>query len=163
MAGYSFDVVSKVDRQEVDNALNQTTKELRQRFDFRGTDADIAWAGELAVTLRANSEERVKAALDVFETKLIKRGVSLKAMENSDPRASGKEFRIEVVFAAGLSSEQAKKVAALIRSDGPKSVKAQVQGDEVRVTGKSKDDLQQAITILKAADLDFPLQFVNYR
>lgn len=163
MAGdSSFDVVSKVDRQEVDNALNQAAKEISQRYDFKGVDASIAWTGE-SVVMKANSEERVKAVLDVFETKLVKRGVSLKALEAADPKPSGKEYRIDASLKQGLSQENAKKIAKLIRDEGPKSVKSQITGDELRVTSKSRDDLQAVIALLKGADLDVALQFVNYR
>jgi cyclic-di-GMP-binding protein len=163
MAESSFDVVSKVDRQEVDNALNQAGKELTQRFDFKGTGATIEWSGEWGVVISANSEERAKAALDVFQTKLVKRGVSLKALETGEPKASGKEYRISGTFENGLSSENARKVAKIIRDEGPKGVKAQVQGDELRVSSKSRDDLQEVISLLKSQDLDVALQFVNYR
>ncbi|MCB0918989.1 MAG: YajQ family cyclic di-GMP-binding protein [Actinobacteria bacterium] len=163
MALSSFDVVSTLDRQEADNALNQAAKELRQRYDFKNTGAEIEWRGELNVRLRANSEERAKAALDVFETKLVKRGISLKALEAGDPQQSGKEYLIDCTFSNGLSSEQAKKVGKLIRDEGPKGVKPQIQGDEVRVTSKSRDDLQDTIALLKAADVDFAMQFVNFR
>ena len=163
MAGESsFDVVSKVDRQEVDNALNQAAKEVSQRYDFKGTDASIAWSGE-RILMRANSEDRVKAVLDVFQTKLVKRGVSLKALDAADPRPSGKEYRIEADLKEGLTQENAKKIGKLIRDEGPKSVKAQITGDELRVTSKSRDDLQAVIALLKGADLDIALQFVNYR
>ena len=163
MAGdSSFDVVSKVDRQEVDNALNQAAKEISQRYDFKGVDASIAWSGE-TILMRANSEERVKAVLDVFQTKLIKRGVSLKALDDGDPKPSGKEYRIEATLKEGLSQENAKKVAKIIREQGPKAIKASITGDELRVTSKSRDDLQAVIALLKDADLDVALQFVNYR
>jgi uncharacterized protein YajQ (UPF0234 family) len=158
----SFDVVSKVDRQEVDNALNQAAKEISQRYDFKGVDASIAWSGE-TIVLRANSEERVKAVLDVFQTKLIKRGVSLKALDAGEPKASGKEYRLEATLKEGLSQENAKKVSKVIREEGPKGVKAQITGDELRVSAKSRDDLQAVIALLKDADLDVALQFVNYR
>jgi uncharacterized protein YajQ (UPF0234 family) len=158
----SFDVVSKVDRQEVDNALNQAAKEISQRYDFKGVDASIAWSGE-TILMRASSEERVKAVLDVFQTKLIKRGVSLKALDDGDPKPSGKEYRIEATLKEGLSQENAKKVAKIIREQGPKAIKAQITGDELRVTSKSRDDLQAVIALLKDADLDVALQFVNYR
>ena len=158
----SFDVVSKVDHQEVDNALNQAAKEISQRYDFKGTDASIAWSGE-AIRMSANSEDRVKAVLDVFQTKLIKRGVSLKALDAGEPKASGKEYRIDAALKEGLSQENAKKVTKLVREEGPKGVKTQVTGDEVRVSGKSRDDLQAVIALLKDADLDFAVQFVNYR
>ncbi len=163
MAGESsFDVVSKVDRQEVDNALNQAAKEISQRYDFKGVDASIAWSGE-TIVMRANSEERVKAVLDVFQTKLIKRQVSLKALDAGEPKASGKEYRLEATLKEGLSQENAKKVSKIIREQGPKTVKAQITGDELRVTSKNRDDLQAVIALLKDADLDVALQFVNYR
>jgi cyclic-di-GMP-binding protein len=158
----SFDVVSKVDRQEVDNALNQAAKEISQRYDFKGVDASIAWSGD-AILMRANSEERVKAVLDVFQTKLIKRGVSLKALDSGDPKPSGKEYRIEASLKEGLSQDDAKKISKIIREQGPKAVKAQITGDELRVSSKSRDDLQAVIALLKGADLDVALQFVNYR
>ena len=161
----SFDVVSKVDRQEVDNALNQAVKEIAQRYDFKGVGASIAWSGEKIVMI-ANSEERVRAVLDVFQTKLIKRNISLKAFDTGegDPRPSGKEYRLEGVIKEGISSENAKKVTKLIRDEGPKGVKTQIQGDEVRVSAKSRDDLQAVIALLKGADdIDAALQFINYR
>jgi hypothetical protein len=159
----SFDVVSKVDRQEVDNALNQAAKEVEQRYDFKGTGASIAWSGETTIVMTASSEERVKAVLDVLQTKLVKRGVSLKALETGDPRQSGKEYRLDGQLKEGLNQENAKKIAKMIRDEGPKGVKAQIQGDELRVSAKSRDDLQEVIRMLKAADLDVALQFVNYR
>ena len=161
----SFDVVSKVDRQEVDNALNQASKEIAQRYDFKGVGASIAWSGE-KILMVANSEERVLAVLDVFQTKLIKRGISLKSLDTGDnePKASGKEYRLEALIKEGLSSEIAKQVTKLIRDEGPKGVKGLIQGDEVRVSAKSRDDLQAVIALLKGADdIDAALQFVNYR
>jgi hypothetical protein len=162
MADSSFDIVSKVDRQEVDNALNQASKEISQRFDFKNVGASIAWSGE-KVEMKANTEERVKAILDVFETKLVKRGISLKALKAGDPQLSGKEYRLVAEIEQGISTENAKKVAKMIRDEGPKSVKAQIQGDELRVTSKSRDDLQAVQALLKGKDLDFAVQFVNYR
>ncbi|MEQ4208123.1 YajQ family cyclic di-GMP-binding protein [Actinopolymorpha sp. B17G11] len=159
----SFDIVSKVDRQEADNALNQAAREIAQRYDFKGTGAQIRWSGEFGVEIAANSEERAKAVLDVFKEKLVKRGVSLKHLESGDPRQSGKDYRIQGTFEEGISTENAKKVAKIVRDEGPKGVKVQVQGDEVRVASKKKDDLQQVITLLKGKDLDVALQFVNYR
>ena len=164
MADSSFDVVSKVDRQEVDNALNQAGKEVSQRYDFRNVGASIAWSGEKIVMV-ANSAERVLAILDVFETKLIKRGISLKSLDTGDkePKASGKEYRLEAAIKEGIESDQAKKITKIIRDEAPKTVKTQITGDEVRVTSKSRDDLQSVIALLKGADLDVALQFVNYR
>ena len=162
MADSSFDIVSKVDRQEVDNALNQTAKEISQRFDFKNVGASIAWSGD-KVEMKANTEERVKAVLDVFETKLVKRGISLKALKAGDPALSGKEYRLVAEIEQGISQENAKKVSKMIRDEGPKSVKAQIQGDELRVSSKSRDDLQAVQRLLKEKELDFAVQFVNYR
>ena len=162
MADSSFDIVSKVDRQETDNALNQAAKEIQQRYDFKGTDADIFWSGE-SIVIKANSEERAKAALDVFQTKLIKRGISLKSLDSSEPQPSGKEFRITSTMKNGIDQENAKKISKIIRDEGPKSLKSQIQGDELRVSSKSRDELQQLIALLRGKDLDVDLQFVNYR
>ncbi|MFF1300995.1 MULTISPECIES: YajQ family cyclic di-GMP-binding protein [unclassified Streptomyces] len=162
MADSSFDIVSKVERQEVDNALNQTAKEISQRYDFKGVGASISWSGE-KILMEANSEDRVNAVLDVFQSKLIKRGISLKALDAGEPQLSGKEYKIFASIEEGISQENAKKVAKIIRDEGPKGVKAQVQGDELRVTSKSRDDLQTIISLLKGKDLDFAVQFVNYR
>ena len=158
----SFDVVSKVERQEIDNALNQASKEIAQRFDFRGVDAEIRWSGE-SIEMKANSEERVAAVLDVFKDKLIKRKISLKVLDASDPRVSGKEYRISVAIKEGISSENAKKISKLIRDEAPKSVKAQIIGEELRVSSKSRDDLQVTQSLLKEQDYDFAIQFTNYR
>ncbi len=163
MADSSFDVVSKVDRQEVANALNQASKELSQRYDFRGTNTTVEFSGEDKVVLTSDAEERVKAGLDVFQEKLIKRGISLKAFDAGDPIASGKQFKITGTIVEGIASDQAKKITKLIRDQGPKAVKAQIQGDELRVSSKSRDDLQAVQQLLKSADLDLALQFVNYR
>ncbi|MBA3524203.1 MAG: YajQ family cyclic di-GMP-binding protein [Geodermatophilaceae bacterium] len=163
MADPSFDVVSKVDRQEVDNALNQTAKELSQRFDFRGVNATIAWAGEEGVRMQADTEERLTAALEVFREKLIKRGISLKALEAGEPQQSGRVYRLDATIVQGISTETAKKIAKAVREEGPKGVQAQIQGDQLRVSGKKKDDLQTVITALKAGDFGVALQFTNYR
>jgi uncharacterized protein YajQ (UPF0234 family) len=163
MADASFDVVSKVDRQEVDNALNQAAKELSQRFDFRGTNATIAWAGDEAVTLQADTEERVAAALEVFKEKLIKRSISLKVLDADEPQASGKIYKLSARIKQGIESDTAKKIAKLIRDEGPKGVQAQIQGDQLRVSGKKRDDLQAVQQLLRGADLDVALQFDNYR
>ncbi|MEV4946193.1 YajQ family cyclic di-GMP-binding protein [Streptomyces sp. NPDC053755] len=162
MADSSFDIVSKVERQEVDNALNQAAKEISQRYDFKGTDASISWQGE-KILMQANGEERVKAILDIFQTKLIKRGISLKSLDAGEPQLSGKEYKIFASIEEGISQENAKKVSKVIRDEGPKGVKAQVQGDELRVSSKSRDDLQAVQALLKGKDFDFAIQFVNYR
>lgn len=163
MADPSFDVVSKIDRQEIDNALNQASKEVGQRFDFRGTNASIDWSGELGVTIKADTEERASAVLEVFKEKLIKRSISLKALTAEEPKASGKQYIITATLQQGISSDQAKTIAKAVRDAGLKGVQAQIQGDQLRVTGKKKDDLQAAIAILRDGDFGVALQFTNYR
>jgi uncharacterized protein YajQ (UPF0234 family) len=163
MADSSFDIVSKVDRQEVDNALNQAAKELSTRFDFRGTDTSIAWKGEEGIELTSSTEERIKAAIDVFKEKLIRRDISMKAFDAGDPQASGKTFKVSGTLKQGIDSENAKKITKLIRDDGPKTVKTQIQGEEIRVSSKKRDDLQAVQALLRGADLDVAVQFVNYR
>lgn len=164
MANSSFDVVSRYDAQEVDNAVNQAAKEIGQRYDFRNVGASVVLTGE-TITMKANSAERVLAIWDVLQTKLIRRGLSLKQVDVGDgePKPSGKEYQLVGSLKEGISQETAKKITKLIRDAGPKSVKAQIQGDEVRVQSKSRDDLQQTIALLKGADVDVALQFVNYR
>src|SRR5690349_23360263 len=163
MADSSFDIVSKIDRQEVDNALNQAAKELATRFDFRGTGTTIAWKGDEAIELTSSTEERVKAAVDVFKEKLIRRDISMKAFDAGEPQASGKTYKVIGNIKQGISSEDAKKITKIIRDEGPKGVKAQIQGEEIRVSSKKRDDLQAVISLLKGSDLDVALQFVNYR
>ena len=159
----SFDIVSKINHQEVDNALNQAAKEIGTRFDFRGVGASIAWSGNQAVEIKANSEERANAVLDVFKDKLVRRQVSLKVLDAEEPKLSGKEYRLGVSLKEGISQDDAKKIAKIIRDEGAKGIKAQVQGEELRVSSKKKDDLQDVMSILRGKDFDFALQFVNYR
>ncbi len=163
MADASFDIVSKVDHQEADNALNQAAKELSQRFDFRGTDTTIVWAGEDNITITSSTEERCTAAIDVFKDKLIKRGISLRALDMGEPTASGKTYKVSGSLLNGIASDKAKAIVKRIKDEGPKGVQAQIQGDQLRVTGKKRDDLQAVIALLKDADLDIALQFTNYR
>lgn len=162
MADSSFDIVSKVDKQEASNALTQAQKEIEQRYDFKGVGASIDWSGE-KVLMKAASEDRVLAVLDVFQSKLVKRGISLKSLDAGKPFASGKEYRIEAELKNGIEQEQAKKISKIIREEGAKSIKSQIQGDELRVSSKSRDDLQDLIALLKSKDLAVDLQFVNYR
>ncbi|MFD8701735.1 YajQ family cyclic di-GMP-binding protein [Kitasatospora sp. NPDC059648] len=162
MADSSFDIVSKVEWQEVDNAINQTSREIATRFDFKGVGGEIKRSGE-KIEMKANGEERVRAILDVLQTKFVKRGLSLKALDAAEPQLSGKEYKIFADIKEGITTEDAKKVAKIIRDEGPKGVKAQVQGDELRVSSKSRDDLQAVQALLKGKDLDFAIQFVNYR
>jgi hypothetical protein len=147
---------------EADNALHQAQKEIEQRYDFKGVGAEIDWSGE-KLLMKASSEERVKAVLDVFQSKLVKRGISLKSLDAGDPFASGKEYRIEASLKNGIDQENAKKISKIIREEGPKSIKSQIQGDELRVSSKSRDDLQDVIALLKSSDLPIDVQFTNYR
>ena len=163
MADPSFAGVSKVDRQEVDNALKQAAKELSQRFDFRGTGTGIDWSGKENLTIESETEERARAAVEVFKEKLIKRSVSLKAVELDEPRQSGKTYRIQGRILEGISSDKAKEIGKVIRDEKLKGVQAQIQGDQLRVSGKKKDDLQSVIALLKSRDFGIALQFVNYR
>ncbi len=163
MADSSFDIVSKLDQQEIDNAINQTQREVGQRFDFKNTGATIERKGENAVEISANADDRASAVLDVFKDKLIKRNQSLKILDAEEPRASGRESKISVALKEGITTEDAKKIGKLIRDEGPKGVKAQVQGDELRVSSKKRDDLQAVIALVKAQDYEFAVQFDNYR
>ena len=163
MADSSFDIVSKIDRQEVDNALGQTAREIATRFDFKGTGATIEWKGEHAIEITASADDRASAVLDVFQGKLVKRQQSLKILDASEPRQSGQQSKISITLKEGISSENAKKITKLIRDEGPKGVKAQIQGDEIRVSSKKRDDLQAVQSLLRGADLEVALQFVNYR
>ncbi|MBL7494330.1 YajQ family cyclic di-GMP-binding protein [Frankia sp. AgB1.9] len=162
MADPSFDIVSKVDTQEIDNAVNQTAKEIKNRFDFRDTGASAEHSGD-SISLTANSEERVKAVLDVLQEKFVKRGISLKTLQYDEPKQTGKEFRLAITVTQGIADEKAKAIAKKIRAEGPKGVQAQIQGDQLRVSGKKRDDLQAVIQLLKSEDFEVALQFVNYR
>lgn len=162
MADSTFDIVSKVDKMEADNALHQAQKEVAQRYDFKNVGASVDWSGE-KLLFKANTEERVKAVLEVLEQRFIKRGISLRSLDVGEPYASGKEFRIEASLKQGIAQEDAKKINKIIRDEAPKSVKSQIQGDELRVSSKSRDDLQTTMAILKGSNLDVDLQFVNRR
>jgi uncharacterized protein YajQ (UPF0234 family) len=162
MADSSFDIVSKIDQMELDNAFNQCDREIATRFDFKNTDTKIEKTA-LKVVLESSTEERAKAALDVFKDKLIKRNVSLKHLDASEPALSGKTYRINCDFKEGISTENAKKIAKFLKESGPKSLKTQIQGEELRVSSKSRDDLQTAIAQVKKEAWDFAVQFTNYR
>ena len=162
MADSSFDIVSKIDRAEMDNAINQAVREIDTRFDFKNTGAKIELSGDV-IKIEADTEERAKAALDVVKDKMVKRGVSLKHLDPKEPELSGKIYKINAALKEGITTENAKKVAKILKDKGPKSLKTQIQGDELRVSSKSRDDLQDAIAIVKAEPLDFAVQFTNYR
>jgi hypothetical protein len=162
VADSSFDIVSEVDRMEVDNAFNQADREISTRFDFKNTDSKIEKSAD-KILIEAQSEEKAKAILEVFKDKLVKRQVSLKHLESTDPELSGKIYKITCTLKEGISTENAKKIAKKIRDEGPKSVKTQIQGETLRVTSKDRDDLQTTIALVKAGDWDFAVQFTNYR
>jgi uncharacterized protein YajQ (UPF0234 family) len=159
----SFDVVSEVDRQEVRNSVDQASREIATRFDFKNTGSSIE-QNELVITLRTVSEDRLNALRVVLEEKLVKRGVSLKGLEYGKvEEATQNTVRQTATIKVGISSDKAREINRMIKEKGPKGVSSQTQGDSVRVTGKKRDDLQSVITLLKGADLEIPLQFENFR
>ena len=161
---FSFDVVSDYDLAEMTNAVDQAQRELLQRYDFKGTSAAIEFTdGKAGVLIKGDTKYQLDSIVDVLQGKLIKRGISLKVLDlSSEPVQGGKEMRWTVNFKKGLDQEKAKMITKTIRDDYPKA-KAQIQGDEVRVSSASKDDLQGIMQALKAKDFDFPLSFTNYR
>jgi uncharacterized protein YajQ (UPF0234 family) len=159
----SFDVVSEVDAQEVRNAVDQASRELSTRFDFKGTNSTIELK-ELEIEMHSSSEDRLTALRQLLEEKLVKRKVSLKALEYLKVEdASGGTVRQTAKINAGISSEKARAVNKAIKELGLKGVQSQTQGEQVRVTGKKRDDLQAVISGLKEVDLEIPLQFTNFR
>jgi len=161
----SFDVTTGVDLQEVDNAINQAQKEVAQRYDFKGSNATIEFKrAEEMITLVANSDFQMRALFDIVQSKLIKRGVPVKNLDvGEDKQAGGDMVRREVKLKTALDSDTAKKVAAAIKDAKLKKVQASIQGDQVRVTSPSKDDLQEAIALLRKGDFGVELKFGNYR
>ncbi len=159
----SFDVVSEVDRQELKNAVDQAQREIGQRYDFKDTNSSIEQS-DLVLTLRTSSEDRLRALRTVLEERMVKRGVSLRGLDwgKIEP-ATGESVRQVVTVKVGISGEKAKEINKLVKEKGPKGISTQTQGDTVRVSGKKRDDLQAVITLLKAANLELPLQFVNFR
>jgi len=159
----SFDVVSEVDRQELKNAVDQAQREIGQRYDFKNTDSSIE-QNELVLTLKTSSEDRLRALRTVLEERLVKRGVSLRGLDwgRIEP-ATGESVRQIVTVKVGITSEKAREINKLVKEKGPKGISTQTQGESVRVSGKKRDDLQATITLLKAASLGIPVQFVNFR
>lgn len=157
----SFDAVSEVDMQELVNAVDQASREIETRYDFRGVDASFSLAAN-KVTMVAEADFQLQQLLEILKAKLIKRGVDVKSIEIADHFASGKVIKQEVTVREGLDKELTKKVVKLIK-DSKIKVQASIQGDKVRVVGKKRDDLQQAMALLREADLDMPLQFNNFR
>ena len=164
MPQFSFDVVSEVDQQEVDNAINQARKEIDQRYDFKGSNTEIDWdQKEKTITLHTSDDMKLRALTETLNQKMIKRGISMKSLDYQKVEpATNSSLRQVVKIKTGLEGEQAKVITKLVKEQKMK-VQAQIQGDAVRITGKSKDDLQTAIQILKAQSLDFPIQFTNFR
>jgi uncharacterized protein YajQ (UPF0234 family) len=159
----SFDVVSEIDLQEVRNAVDQANREATNRFDFKGTNATIEFS-EKELNLSATTEDRLRALYQLLEEKLVKRSVSLKTLDAGKiEEASHNSARQKVTLKAGISQDVGKKINKLVKDMGVKSLSSSIQGDHVRVTGKQRDDLQQAIAFFKEADLDVPLQFTNFR
>jgi uncharacterized protein YajQ (UPF0234 family) len=158
----SFDIVSKLDLQELKNAVDQTLREVGNRFDFKNSVSDIQLENEV-LKLHSDDEYKLQQLIDVLQSKLVKRGLSLKALEYGklEPASKG-TVRQDVKLKQGLDSETARKVAKLIKDSG-KKVTTQIQGDQVRCTAKSRDDLQAVIQLLRAEDLPVDLQFTNYR
>lgn len=162
MAQFSFDIVSEVDKHELQNALDQARKEVATRFDFKGTGTEIAHEGEV-ITVRSDSEGRVAAAFEVLKDKLVRRKVSLKAFQPGQIEPGGSNtFRMHIDVVYGISDDKARRINKLIK-DLPVKVQSQAQGDQVRVMSKKKDDLQAIIKALKEEDFGIPLQFTNYR
>ena len=159
----SFDIVSEVDRQEVKNAVDQAQREVSTRFDFKNTDSSLE-LNDLVVTLRSVSEDRLAALRVVLEEKLVKRGVSLKGLDYGKvEEASHNTARQTATIKVGISSDKAREINRMIKEKGPKGVGSQTQGESIRVTSKKRDDLQAVMAMLKAADLEIPLQFENFR
>jgi uncharacterized protein YajQ (UPF0234 family) len=158
----SFDVVSQVDRQEVDNAVNQTRKEIGQRYDFKGTKTEIALEDD-SIQIISDDDFKVKAAVEILQSKLVRRSVSLKALVYGkiEPAAGGRAKQT-ITVQQGIAIEKARQIVKIVK-DAKLKVQGQIQGDQVRVSGKKRDDLQAVIQLLKAQDLDLPLQFINYR
>jgi cyclic-di-GMP-binding protein len=163
VADSSFDIEAGVDRQEVDNAINQAAREVGTRFDFRGTDTRIEWSGDEAILVESASEDRVKAALDVLKDKCVKRKVSLKALDVGDPRdVSGGRSRIDVSLVTTLPPDLAKQIVKDIKATKLKVTPTNM-GDRIRVAGKKRDDLQEIQAMVRAKDHDAPIRFTNYK
>ena len=163
MAESSFDIEAGVDRQEVDNAINQAAREVATRFDFRDTDTVVEWAGDAAIRVESVTEDRARAALEVLKDRCVKRKVSLKALDVSEPReVGGARVRIDVTLVTSLSPDLAKTIVKDIKATKLKVTPTNM-GDRIRVSGKKRDDLQEVIAMVKSKDHDAPLRFTNYR
>ncbi|HEY5120296.1 MAG TPA: YajQ family cyclic di-GMP-binding protein [Acidimicrobiales bacterium] len=159
----SFDIVSEIDLQEVRNAVDQTNREATTRFDFKNTNAKVEFS-EKELALSASTEDRLRALYQLLEEKMVKRSVSLKTLDPGKiDEASQGAARQKVALKAGISQEVGKQINKMVKEMGVKNLSSSIQGDQVRVTGKQRDDLQQAIALFKEADMSVPLQFTNFR
>jgi uncharacterized protein YajQ (UPF0234 family) len=159
----SFDIVSKTDTQEVDNAVNQAIKEMQQRYDFKGSKSEIKWEKKEDVTILGDDDTKLNAIIDIIQTKLVKRGVSLKSLEYGKVEDAAGGMKKQVIkILQGIPSEKAKEITKMIK-DRKLKVQSQIMDDQIRVTGKKIDDLQEVIQVLKGMDLDLSLQYVNMR
>ena len=160
----SFDVVSEFDLQEVRNAVDQAAREASTRYDFKGTDTRVELVGDSTITLESASEDRVHAIRQVLEERLVKRDVSLKVLDTGNvEEAAGGRARQSIGLSAGISSDRARELNKFIKNLGIKGIQSQTQGDQLRVTGKKRDSLQEVIAALRDEDFDIPLQFENFR
>ena len=159
----SFDVVSEVDRQELRNAIDQAQRELANRYDFKDTNSEIEQK-DLVLTLRTSSEDRLRALKVLLEERFVKRNISLKSLDwGKIEQATGESVRQIVTIKVGVPADKAREINKLIKEKGPKGVGGQTQGDQLRVTAKKRDDLQETIAMLRSVNLDLPLQFINFR
>lgn len=165
MANFSFDIVSDYDKAEMNNVFDQANRELANRYDFKGTPAALEWldGDKTGITVVGNGDWQIDAILDIYRKKLATRGLSQKVLDTSrDATVSNLKTTKQVPFIKGLDQDKAKKITTLIRDKHPK-VKTQIQGQEVRATSSSKDELQTVMQAIKAADFDFPVNFTNFR
>jgi uncharacterized protein YajQ (UPF0234 family) len=157
----SFDVVSELNMHEVVNAVDQATRELEQRYDFKGTDASIE-LNESTVTLKAQVDFQLKQILEILKLRIAKRGIDIACMEIKDPVIALNSAKQDVILRQGIDADLARKIVRIVK-DSKIKVQAAIQGDKLRITGKSRDDLQTAIALLRKEKLDMPLQYVNFR
>lgn len=157
----SFDVVSEVDKQEARNAVDQADREVGQRFDFKGSNATFELK-ELEITLKAQTDFQLKQMMDILHSKLVKRGIDIAALEKKQPVLNLNDARQQVIIREGIESDMAKKIVKAIK-EAKLPVQAQIQGNQLRVTGKKRDDLQKVIALLKGQDFGLPLQYTNFR
>jgi len=157
----SFDIVSEIDMHELNNAVDQTNREVSTRFDFKGTDSRVELSGNV-ITLIAPTEFQVKQIDDILQTKLSKRGIDIKCLEHGKISENLNEARQPVTMRQGIDKELAKKITRIIK-DSKLKVQAAIQGEQVRITGKKRDDLQESIALLKKSSIELPLQYVNFR